>query len=368
MKLIREYINEKFTEESDPIQDLGIGMEVNLKKFIKELYANKYETSMKNMFENKDDLLWISTRHGKIELVKYLLNKGANIHHLSDRALRWAVKQKHYDIVKFLIDNGANVNAYDGSAFQLASDHNDKKMLDLLISYGAKPPTGDRDVVSEKFTKDSDPISDMGIGMMDFWKKAFKEKGKQSSFEGSEKYFNDDKHTDESYVIYLILKYIVEHNCGSPKLIKNALEDIIKDRLENPKNKIDRNALFKALKKYFYIDVSENIDEKFVEDSDPIQDLGIGSWSALKPGDILKCLKPCPRDSCGFTTTFTEGSYSAVIKKEMYANKLTLLLIPFDNKDSAIRCARSGSFDNSMYHTWKETEDISKWDEYFEIL
>ena len=33
MKLVREHINEKFTDESDPIQDMGIGTRVQIKKW-----------------------------------------------------------------------------------------------------------------------------------------------------------------------------------------------------------------------------------------------------------------------------------------------------------------------------------------------
>jgi hypothetical protein len=36
MKLVREHINEKFTEDSDPIQDLGIGMRHLIEKWVHE--------------------------------------------------------------------------------------------------------------------------------------------------------------------------------------------------------------------------------------------------------------------------------------------------------------------------------------------
>jgi len=37
MKLVKEYINEKFTDESDPIQDIGIGSVALLKQYIQKL-------------------------------------------------------------------------------------------------------------------------------------------------------------------------------------------------------------------------------------------------------------------------------------------------------------------------------------------
>ena len=37
MKLVKEHINEKFKEDSDPIEDMGIGLYPKMKKFIKEV-------------------------------------------------------------------------------------------------------------------------------------------------------------------------------------------------------------------------------------------------------------------------------------------------------------------------------------------
>ena len=39
MKLVREHINEKFTQDSDPIKDMGIG-EIDLSKIYKETVIN----------------------------------------------------------------------------------------------------------------------------------------------------------------------------------------------------------------------------------------------------------------------------------------------------------------------------------------
>jgi hypothetical protein len=42
MKLVREHINEKFTEESDPIHDMGIGLKVKIKKWCNEYKIKDY--------------------------------------------------------------------------------------------------------------------------------------------------------------------------------------------------------------------------------------------------------------------------------------------------------------------------------------
>jgi hypothetical protein len=135
-----------------------------------------------------------------------------------------------------------------------------------------------REHINEKFQEESDPIDDMGIGMMAFWEKMFKQKGNQSSVEGSLLYFRDEDHDKESYLIYKILKFIVQNRVTNMKSIKRKLDEYIYyDTFE----KVDRKALLKVLKKHFYIDV-ENINEKFQEDSDPITDMGIGAYKNIE--------------------------------------------------------------------------------------
>lgn len=46
---------------------------------------------------------------GSLEVVKLLLENGANIHAYGDEALLTAVVNKHIEIIKFLLENGANV-------------------------------------------------------------------------------------------------------------------------------------------------------------------------------------------------------------------------------------------------------------------
>jgi ankyrin repeat protein len=167
LKLASKNINEKFTSNSYPIEDMNIGIIGLLNIFIKELKQGKYNFfDWYEHFNNDDDLLWICARYNKIELVKYLLNKGANIHYKSNRALRWAVYNKNYEITHILLEMGADVNAYDSGAYELAKSNNDSGMLSLLKKYGATPPTGNRPALEEKFEQDSDPLQDLGIGLI----------------------------------------------------------------------------------------------------------------------------------------------------------------------------------------------------------
>jgi hypothetical protein len=43
-------------------------------------------------------------------IVKYLVDKGANIHDFDDYALLWSAANGHLEIVEYLVEKGANVH------------------------------------------------------------------------------------------------------------------------------------------------------------------------------------------------------------------------------------------------------------------
>lgn len=67
--------------------------------------------------ELNDGLIWASG-NGYLELVRLLLERGADVHAYNDLALRWASRMGHLDIVKLLLERGANVHANGGSALK----------------------------------------------------------------------------------------------------------------------------------------------------------------------------------------------------------------------------------------------------------
>ena len=56
-----------------------------------------------------DDLIK-ACETGDIEKVKYLVDKGADIHR-EDRDLRWAIENDHLEVVKYLVEHGSNIHA-----------------------------------------------------------------------------------------------------------------------------------------------------------------------------------------------------------------------------------------------------------------
>jgi hypothetical protein len=108
-------INEKFTEESDAIHDMGIGMD----KIINDWYDNLIIKSKPSDFvKGKNDsqaskldaLLATASENNKINYVKYLLDKGADVNVGQAYPLRWALYLGHIKMAKLLIKEGSDIN------------------------------------------------------------------------------------------------------------------------------------------------------------------------------------------------------------------------------------------------------------------
>jgi len=187
MKIIREHINEKFTQDSDPIADMNIGMMHQIKLWME---------SKDIPFKDKDNALAYSAKYGKLDFVEYLLAAGADVHAENDRALRWASDNGHTEVVKVLLTAGADVHANSDYALRWASGNGHTEVVKVLLTAGADVHAGNdcalryasrnghtevvkvlkhhiakekikkvKESMNEKFTEDSDPIHDMGIGL-----------------------------------------------------------------------------------------------------------------------------------------------------------------------------------------------------------
>ena len=74
-----------------------------------------------NKTKNIDGFLIWSAETGSLKLVKYSLDKGANIHIDVDIALRIASEKGYLEVVKYLVKSGANIHAVNDQALRLAS-------------------------------------------------------------------------------------------------------------------------------------------------------------------------------------------------------------------------------------------------------
>jgi ankyrin repeat protein len=95
-----------------------------------------YKLLYKN--QNKLDLQLINAaKLGYFDIVKYLVDKGANIHAYDENSLILASDGGHLDVVKYLVDNGADVNAGYGDALIYASRNGHLDVVKYLAEMGA---------------------------------------------------------------------------------------------------------------------------------------------------------------------------------------------------------------------------------------
>lgn len=80
-------------------------------------------------------IIWASC-YGNLEIVKYLVEKGVDIHHRDDESIIEASRHGHLEVVKYLVENGADINANDNAALYMAYDEH-LEIVKFLIEKGA---------------------------------------------------------------------------------------------------------------------------------------------------------------------------------------------------------------------------------------
>ena len=119
----------------------------------------------KNQVLSEHSLLYsaLGGDHG-LEILKMLVNKGADVNAVQDRLGRrkpllvQAVHLGDYEIMRFLLEAGANVNAFDtflGTALRTAAAEKDIEAVQILIDAGAEidAPTGDLACEAAEFAR-----------------------------------------------------------------------------------------------------------------------------------------------------------------------------------------------------------------------
>jgi ankyrin repeat protein len=79
----------------------------------------------------------ISAKYGYLEMVDFLLQKGANIHANNDFALRWSAANGKLSVVTHLLDHGANIHANDDEALRRSANNGHLEVVQYLIEHGA---------------------------------------------------------------------------------------------------------------------------------------------------------------------------------------------------------------------------------------
>ena len=99
---------------------------------------------------NDDAMLINCVDDNNLELVKYLIEHGANIHARDDYAIRHSARKGYADIVSYLIGKGANIHACNDYALRWAQ----RKCDSALLNPGSMPATAeDLDKIIKYLTK-----------------------------------------------------------------------------------------------------------------------------------------------------------------------------------------------------------------------
>ena len=88
-------------------------------------------------FQDKNEALTFASQEGHIDIVKYLVENGADIHARNDWALIMASENGHLDIVKYLVNEGADIHVRKDWALRIASEKGHLDIVKYLVNEGA---------------------------------------------------------------------------------------------------------------------------------------------------------------------------------------------------------------------------------------
>src|SRR5436189_17980 len=111
-----------------------------LDESLKEASKSGDVSTMMNLIKgdaNDDYALQVASRKGYLEVVKYLISVGGNVHAEDDEALRFASTHGHVEVVRELIKAGGDVNAKDDEALVFACTNGYLDVVKELIKGGA---------------------------------------------------------------------------------------------------------------------------------------------------------------------------------------------------------------------------------------
>ena len=89
-----------------------------------------------NIHYANDYAICLSSERGHLEIVKYLITKGANFRANDDVAIRYAAEKGHLEVVKYLHIQGSNINAKDSWVIYFASIHGYLKIVKYAVENG----------------------------------------------------------------------------------------------------------------------------------------------------------------------------------------------------------------------------------------
>lgn len=156
-----------FKRGQEPKEAMNIGIKGQLDAFLKEEYP-------KLSYRDPNQMLRICADHGKLDFVKYLIEKeNADPHNNDEHCVRWAAHSGHLDVVKYFVEeHNADISVNNFIAYRWAQEKNHEDIANYLqkimkTKETKLPATGIyvRESLFE-FTRGQDPKVAMGIGMV----------------------------------------------------------------------------------------------------------------------------------------------------------------------------------------------------------
>ncbi len=102
-----------------------------------ELTVLKHYHSHGILEYHNSECLKIASQNGHLNIVKFLIEKGLNVHSEKDAALRYAIRCGHYHIFDYLISKGANIHVNDDAPLRIAAMYGHYEIVKYLVQRGA---------------------------------------------------------------------------------------------------------------------------------------------------------------------------------------------------------------------------------------
>jgi ankyrin repeat protein len=107
-------------------------------EFLEEITEeNLFNIMGKYNCDNDDFLLFSIRKNYSLELVKFLVEKGANVQADDNYTLIYAFYNGNLEVIKFLVEKGANIQADDNYALRYASYNGNLEVVKYLVEKGA---------------------------------------------------------------------------------------------------------------------------------------------------------------------------------------------------------------------------------------